>query len=82
MLVAAAIAFAAVFVNPYGVGLVTFPIDLLSRGEILSHIVEWKSPDFRQTWGIALALWMAVYVFALARGRHRVTRRDLRPLAR
>ena len=49
------IAFAAVFVNPYGVELVTFPIDLLSRGDILSHIVEWQSPDFRQAWGIALA---------------------------
>ena len=77
LLVAGAIAFAAVFVNPYGVGLVTFPIDLLSRGDILSHIVEWRSPDFRQSWGIALALWIGVYVFALARGRHRVTRRDL-----
>ena len=40
--------------NPYGVELVTFPIQLLGRGDILSHIVEWKSPDFRQAWGIAL----------------------------
>jgi len=77
LLTGAAIAFAVVFVNPYGIDLVTFPIDLLSRGEILSHIVEWKSPDFRQAWGIALALWIGVYVFALARGRNRVTRRDL-----
>jgi hypothetical protein len=77
LLVGAAIAFAAVFVNPYGVGLVTFPIDLLSRGDILSHIVEWKSPDFRQAWGIALAFWIVVYVWAVARGRHRVSRRDL-----
>jgi hypothetical protein len=77
LLVSAAIAFAVVFVNPYGVDLVTFPIDLLSRGEVLSHIVEWKSPDFRQAWGIAFALWIGVYVFALARGRNRVTRRDL-----
>ena len=77
LLVSAAIAFAVVFVNPYGLDLVTFPIDLLSRGEVLSHIVEWKSPDFRQAWGIAFALWIGVYVFALARGRNRVTRRDL-----
>jgi hypothetical protein len=71
------IAFAVIFVNPYGVGLVTFPIELLSRGDILSHIVEWKSPDFRQAWGVALGIWIVVFVVALARGRHRVTRRDL-----
>ena len=58
----AAIAFAVVFVNPYGVELVTFPIDLLSRGDILSHIVEWQSPDFRQAWGVALAIWIVVFV--------------------
>ena len=57
--------------------LVTFPIELLSRGDILSHIVEWKSPDFRQAWGVALGIWIVVFVVALARGRHRVTRRDL-----
>jgi hypothetical protein len=63
--------------NPYGLSLLTFPIDLLGRGEILSHVVEWQSPDFRERWGIALAVWIGVYVFALARGTHRVTRRDL-----
>ncbi len=57
--------------------LVTFPIQLLQRGDILSHIVEWKSPDFRQTWGIALGLWIVVFVVAVSRGRNRVTRRDL-----
>src|SRR3954470_1245634 len=77
LLVGAVIAFTAVFVNPYGVGLVTFPIQLLSRSDILSHIVEWKSPDFRQAWGVALGIWIVVFVLALARGRHRVTRRDL-----
>jgi len=77
LLAGGALAFAVVFVNPYGIELVTFPINLLSRGEILSHIVEWKSPEFRQAYGIALALWLCIYAFALARGRHRVTRRDL-----
>ena len=52
--------------NPYGVGLVTFPIELLSRGDILSHIIEWKSPDFRQAWGVALGIWIVVFVVALA----------------
>jgi hypothetical protein len=64
-------------VNPYGVSLVTFPFDLLSRGDILSHIIEWKSPDFRQAWGVALGIWIVVFVVAVARGRHRVTSRDL-----
>jgi len=77
LLTGAAIAFAVVFVNPYGIELITFPINLLSRGDILSHIVEWKSPDFREAYGIALALWLCIFAFALARGRHRVTRRDL-----
>jgi len=77
LLFGALIGFAAVFVNPYGVGLVTFPIELLSRGDILSHIIEWKSPDFRQAWGVALGIWIVVFLVALARGRHRVTRRDL-----
>jgi hypothetical protein len=77
LLIATAISCAVVFVNPYGVELVTFPIQLLGRGEILSHIVEWKSPDFRQVWGLALGLWIVVFLVALARGRHKVTRRDL-----
>jgi hypothetical protein len=77
LLIGAAIGFAAIFVNPYGVELLTFPIELLSRGDILSHIMEWKSPDFREVWGMALALWMGVYAYALARGRHRVSKRDL-----
>ena len=46
--------FAVSFVNPYGVELVLFPIELLSRGEILSHVIEWRSPDFRKIYGIAL----------------------------
>ena len=77
LLVGGAVGFAVTFVNPYGAALVMFPIALLSRGDILSHIVEWRSPDFRQIYGVALGLWIAVYVVALARGRNRVTRRDL-----
>jgi hypothetical protein len=75
--IGAAVAFAVIFVNPYGADLVTFPIALLSRGEILSHIIEWRSPDFRRIYGVALGIWIAVYLVALARGRNRVTRRDL-----
>ena len=75
--IGAAIGFVVSFVNPYGVSLVLFPIKLLSRSEILSHVIEWQSPDFRSRWGIALALWIGVFIAAVARGRHRVSRRDL-----
>ena len=77
LVAAVALAFACTFLNPYGVDLVTFPIALLSRGEILSHIIEWRSPDFRKIYGLAFGTWIAVYVAALARGRNRVSRRDL-----
>jgi hypothetical protein len=49
----------------------------LSRGDILSHVIEWRSPDFRKLYGVALGIWLVVYIAALARGRHRVSRRDL-----
>ena len=77
LLIGAALAFVVVFANPYGAELVLFPIALLARGEILSHIVEWQSPDFREIFGIALAVWIGVFVWAIARGRNGVTRRDL-----
>ncbi len=77
LLIGTAIAFAATFVNPYGASLVTFPIDLLRRGDILRHIVEWASPDFHHVRGQALIVWIAVFIFVLARGAHRASRRDL-----
>ena len=48
-----------------------------SWGDILSHITEWRSPDFRKIYGFAFGIWLVVYIGALARGRHRVSRRDL-----
>jgi hypothetical protein len=73
----ALIGVAAAVVNPYGLSLLTFPIALLDRGEILSNVIEWQSPDFRTRWGIALAAWICLYVVALARGRGRVGVRDV-----
>ena len=61
----ALIGFVVSFVNPYGVSLVLFPIELLSRWEILSHVIEWQSPDFRSKWGIALAIWICVFIAAV-----------------
>jgi hypothetical protein len=73
----AAIAFVVIFANPFGASLVTFPVMLLGRGDILRHVVEWSSPDFHTTRGYAYALWVAVFVFVVARGARRVSRRDL-----
>ena len=77
LLVGAAVGFAVMLVNPYGVELVLFPIALLSRGDILSHVIEWRSPDFHKIYGLSLGLWLVVYIDALARGRNRVSRRDV-----
>lgn len=77
LLIGAAIGFALTFVNPYGVELVLFPLALLSRGDILSHVIEWRTPDFHKIYGFSLGVWLVVYVDALARGRNRVSRRDL-----
>ena len=73
-----ALGFVACFVNPYGAQLVTFPIDLLRRGDALRGVIEWSSPDFHTVRGLAFALWIAVFVVVVARApRGRVTRRDL-----
>jgi hypothetical protein len=77
LVVATAIAFVACFANPYGFALVTFPVHLLGRGDILETVVEWRSPNFRTVQGIALAGWLVVFVAVLARGAHRPSRRDL-----
>jgi hypothetical protein len=74
---AVAIAVVACLLNPYGPALLFFPLDLLSRGDILRRVTEWRSPDFRSLQGLTLAAWMAVFVACLARGRIRPSRRDL-----
>ena len=71
------IAFAVIFVNPFGASLVTFPVMLLGRGDVLRDVVEWSSPNFHDLRGIAYALWVTVFVFVVAKGARRVTWRDL-----
>jgi len=77
LLVAAGVGFAVTFLNPYGVGLVMFPVDLLGRSDILRHVVEWASPDFHTAAGYAFALWIVVFAVVAARASGRVSRRDL-----
>ena len=63
--------------NPYGPGLLLFPVQLMGRGEVLSKVVEWRSPDFRTPVGMAFAAWLVVLISALALSARRPTRRDL-----
>jgi hypothetical protein len=77
LLAATGIALAACVVNPLGIKLLTFPVELLSRGDTLAHIREWRSPDFHSVMGMLFALWIVAFVVGVARGRERCSRRDL-----
>ncbi|WP_433327550.1 hypothetical protein [Spirillospora sp. CA-294931] len=77
LLVAGGGGFAVCFLNPYGYKLVLFPLDLLSRGDALKHVQEWKSPDFRSAIGMMFAVWIVVFLCFLARSAGRPSRRDV-----
>lgn len=77
LLLGTALAAVVVFINPYGVGLVTFPVALLGRSDILRHVVEWGSPDFHSLRGELYAAWIVVFLVLLARAPSKVARRDL-----
>ena len=74
---AAVIAVVVAAVNPYGPGLLLFPVELLSRGDILKRVTEWRSPDFRTIQGLMFAGWLTVFVACFALGRNRPSRRDV-----
>jgi beta-lactamase class A len=74
---AAVIAVLVAALNPYGPGLLLFPVELLSRGDILKRVTEWRSPDFRTIQGLMFAGWLAVFVACFALGRNRPSRRDV-----
>ncbi|HEY8216643.1 MAG TPA: hypothetical protein VIH82_05885 [Acidimicrobiia bacterium] len=78
LLVGTVLGFVACFLNPYGARLVTFPVDLMRRGDALRGVIEWSSPDFHSVRGLSFALWIAVFVVVVARApRGRVGVRDL-----
>lgn len=54
-------------INPLGPSLLTFPVNLLNKMDILSNVVEWKSPDFSVGFSRVFLVQVIVAVLALAR---------------
>src|SRR5262249_23182820 len=75
LLIASVISGAVLILNPYGVGMIWFPVGLMQKGDVLSHVAEWTSPNFRDSGGMLYALWLGVVVISLT--RKKPSRRDL-----
>jgi hypothetical protein len=71
------LALGACLINPLGISLLTFPVQLLSHGGILSHVTEWRSPDFHGFIGLLFLAWLGIFTVAVAGSRRRPSRRDL-----
>ena len=54
-------------VNPLGLTLLTFPVHMIDRQELLSQIIEWQSPKFSTTWARLFLVLVALAVAGLAR---------------
>ena len=69
--VATAASIAALFVNPYGYGLVLYPFDMAFNQKLnISHVAEWSSVDFHDTRGKIALLFAAVLFLGALLGRH------------
>jgi hypothetical protein len=63
----AAIGTAAGVLNPYGLHLLTFPVELLRRQDVLRYILEWQAPKFRSLSERVFLVELVVAVVALCR---------------
>jgi hypothetical protein len=54
-------------VSPLGPRLLVFPVQLLGRMEVLSRVVEWRSPDFGELFARAFLVQLALAVVLLVR---------------
>jgi hypothetical protein len=54
-------------INPLGPRLLVFPLELLGRMEVLSRVVEWKSPTFDQLASRLFLVQLVVAILALVR---------------
>lgn len=71
------VALACCLVNPYGFSMLTFPLHLLARGEILEVVKEWMSPNFQTLHGALFGVWIVTFLVTLAMSRQRASRRDI-----
>jgi hypothetical protein len=71
LLIGTAIAAVLIFVNPYGMGLVTFPLALMGRSQVLSNVAEWQAVDLHGLIGLLYAIWVFITLVAFARSRPR-----------
>ena len=76
LLTATGVGLVACLLNPLGVSLLTFPVHLLRRGEVMKEIVEWQSPSFQSLQGILFGAFAAVVLLILARAGCRPSWRD------
>ena len=77
LLVATAISVPILFLNPYGPGLVMFPVALLGRSKVLANVSEWMSPTFHAPLGMAFAAFLVIGFALTMRSERRPTRRDV-----
>ncbi len=67
--VAASSVVCGALLSPYGWSLVRFPLTLLSRGDVLQYLVEWRRPQLGDVATVALILQVALAVWAVWRRR-------------
>jgi hypothetical protein len=53
--------------NPLGPRLLTFPLHVLGQREVLSRVVEWRSPNFSEPWNLAFLLEVVLALVLLVR---------------
>jgi len=53
--------------NPLGLRLLTFPAHVLGQREVLSRVVEWRSPNFSEPWNLAFLAEVVLALLLLVR---------------
>ena len=71
LVIGTAIAAVVIFVNPYGPGLVFFPLALMGRNQVLSNVSEWQAVNLHSLIGFLYAIWVFITLIAFARSRPR-----------
>jgi len=56
-------------VNPVGPRLLTFPLTVQSKASVFKNVVEWHSPNFQTTDGIAALVLLALALLVICRAR-------------